>query len=349
MDKNHVSLQISIGTIIKTVLVLFCLYLLYQVRDIAALVLLSIVVASGIEPATAWFQKKKIGRIPSVIFVYILIFSVLGLLFYLIIPALFSQLTELSGTLPSYLNKPIGEQILEALPTLPESVSSMLLEFADVAKAYVEKISGGFFTATSVLFGGAFSFFMVVVLSFYFSVQEKGIETFLRVIIPLQYEDYSVNLWLRVKSKLGAWMKGQLILGLMVGVLVYLCLTIIGIKYALVLALFAAVFELIPIFGPIISSIPAIAMALLQSPTLALVVAVMYFIIQQFENHLIYPLVIRKIVGVPTILTVLALIVGAKLGGFMGILLSMPIVTFLVEISDDIEKKKRPLVEEAEK
>jgi len=346
MDKNSVSLQIGIGTIIKTVLVLFGLFLLYQVRDIAGLVLFSIVVASGIEPAAVWFQKRKVSRVLAVIFVYVLIFAVLGMLFYIIVPALFSQLSELSNTLPNYLNKPIGEQILDALPTLPESISSMFLEVADAAKSYVEKISGGLFTATTVLFGGAFSFFMVAILSFYLAVQEKGIETFLKIIIPLPYEEYSLDLWFRVRAKLGAWMKGQLLLGLLVGVLVYLCLTIVGIKYALVLAILAAIFELIPIFGPVLSSIPAIAMALLQSPTLAIVVAGMYFIIQQFENHLIYPLVIRKVVGVPPILTILALIVGAKLGGFMGILLSMPIVTLLFEISGDIEKKKRPLTEE---
>lgn len=346
MDKNRVSLHIGVGTIIKTVLVLVGCFLLYKVRDIVALVIFSVVIASGVEPATIWFQKRNISRVLAVITVYATAFAVLGLLFYLIVPALFSQLSELSDTLPKYLERPIGEQILEALPTLPESVSSMFLEVADGAKGYVEKIAGGFFTATTVLFGGAFSFFMVVILSFYLSVQERGIETFLRIIIPLPYEEYSINLWHRVRSKLGAWIKGQLLLGLLVGVLVYLCLTIAGIKYALVLALFAAVFELIPIFGPIISSIPAIAMALLQSPTLAIIVAAMYFIIQQFENHLIYPLVIRKIVGVPPILTILALIVGAKLGGFMGILLSMPIVTLLVEVSDDVEKKKRPLTEE---
>lgn len=344
MDKNHISLKINTGTIIKTVLVLFGLFLLYEVRDIAALVLFSIVIASGVEPAAAWFQKRKVSRLLSVIFVYIAIFVVLGLLFYIIVPALFSQLSEMADTLPRYLDRPIGEQILDALPTLPESVSLLFLEAAEIAKTYVEKFTGGFFTATAAIFGGVFSFFMVIILSFYFSVQERGIETFLKIIIPIQYEEYALNLWFRVKSKLGAWMKGQLLLSLLVGVLVYLSLTIVGIKYALVLALLAAIFELIPLFGATIAAIPAIAIALLQSPTLALVVAGMYFIIQQFENHLIYPLVIRKVVGVPPILTILALIVGAKLGGFMGILLSMPIVTFLVEISDDIEKQKRPLI-----
>jgi predicted PurR-regulated permease PerM len=244
--------------------------------------------------------------------------------------------------LPNYLNQPIEARLLDALPTLPDSVSQLFLEVAKTAKGYIETIASGFFGATTSLFGGALSFFMVFILSFYLSVQEKGIENFLRIILPIQYEEYAVDLWFRTREKLGAWMKGQLILGLMVGILVFLCLSILRIKYALILAFLAAVFEIIPVFGPVLSAIPAVAMAALQSPTLALITAGVYFIIQQFENHLIYPLVIRKMVGVPPIISILALIIGAKLGGFMGILLSMPIVTILVEISNDFEKKKRP-------
>ncbi len=346
MENKNLSIKISTGTIVRTILVLLLIFFVYKIRDIAALILFSVVIASGVEPAAAWFQKRKVSRVLAVIFVYLIIFSVLGLVFYLVVPTLFSQLSDLSDYLPSsYLNRPIEKQIVEALPTLPESVSVLLLEFVRGAKDYIETIAGGFFSATTSLFGGALAFFMVFVLSFYLSVQENGIESFLRIILPVHYEDYVIDLWLRTRKKLGAWMKGQLLLSLILGVLVYLSLTIIGLKYALILALLAAVFELIPVFGPIISGIPAVAIALLQSPTMALAVAALYVVIHQFENHLIYPLVIRKVVGVPPILTILALIIGGKLAGFMGILLSMPIVTILVEISNDYDKKKRPVTE----
>jgi predicted PurR-regulated permease PerM len=116
---------------------------------------------------------------------------------------------------------------------------------------------------------------------------------------------------------------------------------VLGIEYALVLALLAAVMELIPIFGPTLSAIPAIALGFVESPSLGLFVLALYIIIQQFENHLIYPLVVRKVVGVPPIIVILALVIGGQLAGFMGILLSVPVAAVLLEFAEDMQKEKR--------
>ena len=140
--------------------------------------------------------------------------------------------------------------------------------------------------------------------------------------------------------KIGKWMQGQLLLGVLIGVLVYLGLTILGVPYALLLAVLAALFELIPLFGPILASIPAIALGFLQSFSLGFMVVGLYVIIQQFENHLIYPLVVRKVVGVSPILVIISLIVGAKLAGFLGLILAVPIAAAIVEFTDDIQKDK---------
>lgn len=343
MEKN-IYINISTGTFLRLLLISAMVVFAYMIRDVLALLLLSIVVASGIEPATSWFQKRRVSRVLAVIFVYMLVFTVIGVLFYLIVPTFFGQISDLADNLPAYLDGSIEEELIGFLPALPESITLILHDLAINAKDYVGRIAGGFLKATTVLFGGAFSFVMVFVLSFYLSVQEKGIENFLKIVIPLKYEDYVIDLWLRTREKLGSWLKGQLLLGLLVGVMVYLGLAILGVKYALVLALLAAIFEIIPIFGPIISAVVGIVFALLQGPGVALLVAGLYFIIQQFENHLIYPLVIRKVIGVPPILSILAIVIGGKLAGFVGVILAVPAVTFLVEILGDIEKNKRPSV-----
>jgi predicted PurR-regulated permease PerM len=181
---------------------------------------------------------------------------------------------------------------------------------------------------------------MLIVISFYLSVQERGIENFLRIVTPLEHERYILDLWQRSQQKIGRWMQGQMLLGLLVGVLVYLGLTVLQVKYALLLAILTAMFELIPVFGPIMAAIPAIAVASIQGPFLALLVTGLYIIIQQLENHLIYPLVVRKTVGVPPLLVVLSLIVGGTLGGFFGIILAVPIASILVELLDDLAKRK---------
>ena len=172
-------------------------------------------------------------------------------------------------------------------------------------------------------------------------MQENGVGNFLAVIVPNKYENYVLGLWKRVETKIGYWFQGQLLLGVLVGVLVYLFLIVFGVQNAIVLAVIAACFEIIPLFGPILAAIPAIAVGYAQEGvTLALIVAGVYLIIHQFENHLIYPLVVKKIVGVPPLIVIVALIVGGQLAGFLGIFLSVPIATLLMEWFNDLEKSK---------
>lgn len=138
-------------------------------------------------------------------------------------------------------------------------------------------------------------------------------------------------------------MQGQLILGVLIAVLVYLSLTILQVPHALVLAVIAGIFEIIPVFGPILAAIPAVIIAFVSGgPLFGLVVAGIYILIQQFENHLIYPQVVTRVVGVPPLLVILALIVGANLAGFLGIILSVPVAAMLQEFVSDIEAGRLP-------
>lgn len=330
----------------KAILLLVLVVFLYFIRDLLLVILLSVVIASGVEPAASWFQKRKIPRTVAVIFIYLIAFLFLGAIFYLIVPVIFSEFSSFSSNIELFLEKPSQLNILnDLLSGLPASVSGLFQILSSQAADYISGFTSGFFHATVKIFGGALSFILIIILSFYLSIQERGIENFLRIIMPVQHEKYIIGLWLRARAKIGRWLQGQILLGLLVGVLTFLGLTILGIEYALTFALLAGIFELLPVFGPILSSIPPIMIALVQSPILALKVVILYIIIQQFENHLIYPLVVRKIVGIPPVLTILALIIGAKLAGFLGMLLAVPIVTVLVEILNDIDLKKRKTIE----
>ena len=333
---------ISTGTIIRTVFVLVVTFLLYLLLDLVLIVLTSVVIASAIEPATRWLCRYKIPRVLAVLFVYILAFVVIFGFVYVFIPPLFVDITQLSIALPdSTLEVPI----LDRLAPLSNLTGGLFPGFsidailADIQSALAE-FSGGTFTTASNVFGGAFSFILILVISFYLAVQERGIENFLRIIVPLRYESYAVDLWKRSQYKIGQWMKGQLLLGLLVGVLVYLGLTILDVKYALVLAILAALFELIPIFGPVLSAIPAVFLGFAESTALGLMVIGLYVVIQQFENHLLYPLVVKKIVGVPAIIVILALIVGGQLAGFLGLILAVPLATVLMELAEDAGRRK---------
>ena len=182
---------------------------------------------------------------------------------------------------------------------------------------------------------------LIFVLSFYFSVTKNGVDNFLRIITPLKHEAYVIDLWRRTKQKIGIWMQGQLVLCLMVGVMVYIPLAILGIRHVLLLAVTASLLEIIPVFGPTLFAIPGILFTLLDKGlVLALVVTGIYIVIQQFENYLLYPAVVKKIVGISPLIVILALAVGYELVGFLGLILAMPVSVFIVEYTEDLNKKR---------
>jgi len=353
-DKNIV-INLSAGTFFKAVLVGLLFWLLYILHDLVLVLLTSVVIASAIEPATRWFGKYKIPRVVAVLFVYIALVLVIASILYIFVPPLFTEVSAFLSILPEYLasvdlSSSVGginaSDTGGLFSTLSETFS--LTEVFEGLQNITAGFAGGTFQTISAVFGGVFSLILVIVLSFYLAVQPRGIDDFLEIITPVKHEKYVINLWRRSQAKIGKWMQGQLVLGLLVGILVYLGLTILGVPYALTLALLAAVTELIPVFGPIIAAVPAAILGFLDSFTLGLMVVGLYIIIQQFENHLIYPLVVRKVVGVPPLLVILALIIGAKLAGFLGIILSVPIAAAIIEFTDDIQKQKRKLLAKEE-
>jgi len=350
MDKLNrpISITITPGTIVKTILILIFFYFLFAVRDLILVVLTAIVFASSIEPITLWFGKYKIRRLPAVIIIYVgLALLFIGII-YVFLPTLLGDLSTYLANFPQYLDYvhvwlPISESTLADTSERFRQLSTdfSIKDLIGNIQGALANVSEGFVHSVSFIFGGVLSFVIIVVLSFYLAVQESGIEDFLRIITPNRHEAYVIGLWKRSQKKIGLYMQGQLLLALIVGILVFLGLSILNIKQALLLAFLAAAFEVIPIFGPILSAIPAILIGAAQGGlTTAVIVAGLYIIIQQFENHLIYPLVVKKIVGVSPIVVILALIVGAKLAGFLGVVLSVPVSAAIMEYLHDIQREK---------
>ena len=170
--------------------------------------------------------------------------------------------------------------------------------------------------------------------------QENGIEDFLKIILPIKHEDYVVDLWRRTKKKIGLWMRGQLLLGVLIAILTYLVLAIMGIEYALLLSIIAGIMELIP-YGILIALVPAVSFSYLSGGvSTALMVLGAYLIIHQFEVYLFSPLVIKKVTGLSPLIIILAVLVGVELGGFWGLFLAIPGAVLFMEIANDIDKHK---------
>ncbi|TAK58065.1 AI-2E family transporter, partial [Patescibacteria group bacterium] len=340
------SINVSTGTIIRFFLVLLFFAVLYIVRDLVLVVLTAIVIASSIEPVVKWCSKFRIPRLPAVIGVYVAIVLVALALFYYFVPTLVADVLVYLKELPQSVNisdllGPLKESnFLSASQTvvgIPQEFS--IKELVDNTQQILSNASQGFVKVAGTFFGGLVNFVLIMVISFYLAAQEDGVVNFLRIIVPVKNQKYILDLWKRSQTKIGYWMQGQFFLAFFIGLLVWLFLTIfVGIKYAFTLAVLAAVCEIIPIFGPIIAAIPGVLIAGGEGGTqMGVIVALIYLLIQQFENHLIYPMVVRKIVGVSPILVIVSLVIGLKLAGFLGVLLSVPLAAVFMEYIHDVE------------
>jgi predicted PurR-regulated permease PerM len=346
---NLSKVEISTGTIIKIILFGLLILSLYYVWDLVLVILTSIVIASFIESSTRSFTRWKINRTLAVLFLYFVGLGFFAVVFYLFLPLLIIELSNFLAFISPYL--PHSSQLEffkeSILPTIQSAANGLqgfslsdILNFSKGVLSGVSGVSGGFFQAITDIFGGLINFVFIIIISFYLSIQKNGIQNFLRIVVPLPYEDYAINLWERSEKKIALWVKGQFLLGLMVAVLTYLGLTLLRVDNALLLAVIAGTFELIP-FGIYLAAVPAIAMAYTQGAvTLALLVTGLYIIIHQFEIYLVYPLVVKRVVGISPLIVILSILIGAKLAGVWGVILAIPVAVSLFEFLDDVEKKK---------
>jgi predicted PurR-regulated permease PerM len=342
---NQMTLHISPMSVFKSALVLLGIYLVFLLRDVVLVVLAAVIIASAIEPATKWLMRRRLPRTIAVVLIYfciaILIFGVV----YFALPPLLFEASSFLSQVPEYMGQVDAEALFERFnlggePQVLEGISETL-SAGDLVSSVrsLLTIPGGVFRIVSSIFGGVFSFILIVVFSFYFAVQERGIENFLRLVTPPRRQSYVFSLWQRAQVKIGQWMQGQLLLMLLVGVLVFLGLTILGVEHAFLFALLAGLLEIIPLFGPVLSAIPPVLVGISDGGvSAALMIAGLFVIIQQFENHLIYPLVVNKVVGVPAMVVMLALIIGGTLGGFLGALLAVPLAAVFMELVSDYKK-----------
>jgi predicted PurR-regulated permease PerM len=349
------TIQITTGTIVRFFIILVFILALYYMSDVVLVVLAAVIIASAIEPVVRRLKKHRVHRVISVILIYVVMAAILAAMLIFFVPLITNDAVGFLNSLPANISlediwNPISSVGLNLGTGMSQSIGAHTVSLSDLVNGLQTMIVGtssGVFKTASVLFGGLLSFILIIVLSFYLAVQEEGVADFLRILAPVRHHEYISNLWARSQRKIALWLQGQVILGIVVGVLVYLVLMVVGIPHALILAVFAGLFEIIPVFGPIISSVPAILIAFADRGVgTGLLLVGLYIVIYQFESQLFYPLVVKKIVGISPIVVILALVIGAKLAGLLGALIAVPLSAALMEYIHDIEKYKKQEVAE---
>ncbi|MBI2409419.1 AI-2E family transporter [Candidatus Kaiserbacteria bacterium] len=337
---REIRMAVAPGTLVTALVIIAGAYIFWLLRDLFLLVLAAIVIASAIEPGVAFFVRRRLPRFAAALLVYVLVFGSVFSILYFFFPPIIADAASFFSAMPRYLETINAPESLDitARGNEIQSFLQTLLSFRTV----FSETSGGVLQLLVTFFGGMFSLALVIVLSFYFALQDTGVDDFLRLVMPVKYEEYSIDLWKRAQKKIGRWMQGQILLSVIVAILIYLGLLIIGVPFALLLAVFSALAAIIPVFGSIIAGTVAAIVAYSEGGIpLGFLVAGLYVVVNQFESNLIYPLIVKKIVGIPPILVIVALIAGYTLAGFLGVLLSVPLSAVLLEFINDFDKRKR--------
>ncbi len=355
------NITISTGTVLKILAVFVGIAFMWFIKDVIAIFFVALLLAALIDPFASWFQKKKLPRGLGVIIVYVLLLAIAAAAFVIVIPPLVSQLIELGKSLEGTFVELRG--VFEHLIALSEEyglAESLAASVASLQEGATTAIVAAITTVAGTI-GGFATLMLVLVISFYMVVEEGMAKKVFRHFAPVKYQPYMAGLVGRIQLKLGAWLRGQILLMLIIGVMTYVGLLIIGIDYALVLGIFAGLAEIVPYAGPIISMIPAVIIAFTISPLKAVIVALLYFGIQQLENGVLTPKIMEKSVGLNPLVSLFALLVGFKLGGLVfedlklignvvGALLAIPVATILAVIIHDLlgefDKKKTAKREE---
>jgi len=339
------TIEISSGTILRTVFILLLLWFLFAIRDILLLLFIAIIIVAAIDPIVDRLQKRKVPRALSVIVLYILLLSLISFAIFLLIPPLTAEVEGLSKSFPQLV-----EQLSGYFRTIRDFAAAHNLEqnvadFLATAASRLSQAGANLFTGTITFLGGIFEFIIVLSIAFYMTVQEKGTKKFFASLLPDDHKGYVMDFVERIEYKMGRWLQGQLLLMFLVFGLDYLGLLAIGAPYALILALIAGILEIIPYIGPIISAVIAVAFSLLHGPVTALLVLTLFVAVQQLEGYVLTPMVMRRAVGLNPVVVIVALLVGAKLAGVVGVIVSVPIATVLGEIINDLTKEKVDKIE----
>lgn len=336
---NKQILDISTSSIIRVFVVLIAIGFLFATWQIIASIFLAIVFSSALEPPVRVLGKIKLPRLLAAIVVYAIVFFVLTVVFYAVVPTLVHETRQLAFDLPasySQFTRSI-EQFFGGTP-IDINVQEQIGSFLDSIQQSVSSGASNIFAFTANLFGGLASFILVLVISFYLVLQKDGVEHFLKSFVPQAHQDYAVDFWKRVQAKLGRWFQGQLLLAVFAGTAMFIVLWLMGVQYALTIAFMIGVLEIIPVIGPITAGLISLVLISFQSPMLALGALLAYLVVEQIQQYLLSPVVMARAIGLNPILMIIALLVGVNLLGFWGVLLAIPLAVAVSEFVRDFRK-----------
>ena len=316
-------------------------------RNVLLLLFVSILLASALEPMVGWLrQRLRIGRVGTILVVYLTFFVVMLGLAFIVLPAAVNQGQRILASLPATIDqvrewashlRPVA--LSRSITALVDSVGETFAPAPPPGPAEVVKVG------TAVAEGAVFLFTMLAVV-FFWLIEHARLQRYTLAFLPATRRAGARRAWNEIETRLGLWVRGQLILMGSIGAAIATACALLGVPGALLLGLIAALAEAIPIVGPILGAVPAVLVAATVSPQLALVVAAICLVFQLIESNVLVPMVMRNTIGISPLLVLFSLLVGAAVGGLLGAFLAVPLAASVEIVLSHLQARDTPVAQD---
>jgi predicted PurR-regulated permease PerM len=311
------------------------------------LVFVAIVLASALEPMIGWIRGHVgLHRGLTILLVYAGFFVTVVGLALVVVPAAVNQFNDIVAGLP-----PLVERAHEWASTLrPRGLATSMNALIDEAERTLRPLppdSDAVLDVGVTVAEAIVSVATVLTIVFFWLIEHARLQRFALAFLPATRRAGAREAWNEVESRLGMWVRGQLILMGAMGLATGIAYTFLGLPSALLLAFVAAVTEAIPIVGPLLGAIPAVLVALTVSPELALTVAAIYVVLQVLEGNVLVPLVMRNTIGISPFLVIVSVLIGAAAGGVLGALFAVPLAAAIVVLLERLQARAVPVAQDS--
>ena len=316
--------------------------------NVLVLVFVAVILASGLQPFIAWIRGHlAIGRGPTILLVYGAFLAVVVALAFVIVPVASTQLERTVASLP-----PFFDNAREWAKTIrPVGLSTAVLSLINAAAQTIRVPTAGPAPTQVVELGitvaqAVMSLLTLLTVVYFWLTEHARLQRYVLAFVPPERRKRAHHVWNMAETRLGMWVRGQLILMGTIGVATAIAYTLLGVPAGLLLGLLAALAEGIPIVGPLLGAIPAVLVAATVSPQLALMVLAVYVVIQFVEGNILVPLVMRNTTGISPFLVILSVLVGGAAGGFVGALLAVPIAAAGEVLIEGLQAREVPVAQD---
>lgn len=318
--KQVVTVEISLKSVIYILTLVVLVLVAWKIKGVLIALFIAFILMSGFAPLVDLLTKNGVNKTLSVTFTYLVAIAFLAIVLFFALPPLIQQTQDFINKLPVYVNEVSTTFNNSQIP----GVSSNTL--TEIISSRLDSALGNLLKFALNVFNIFITFITIAVFTFYLLLEREKIKKNAYLLFPHLPKKDVENLAHKIEARTGAWVRGQIALMVLIGVGTYIGLTILGIEFALPLAVIAGILEIIPVVGPIMSAIPAILIALAQGPILSIATAALYILIQQLENNILVPKVMEKAVGLSPLITIFAILAGGTLFGIIGAILAVPTV-----------------------